>query len=65
LKLMLSFSRQIGDADDDEYDMFSHFGAVMFAAISAMFGSAQVLHCNPGKGEGRRVQGFGFKVLTD
>jgi len=32
---------QIGDAKAEDYDMFSHFGAVMFAAISAMFGSAQ------------------------
>jgi ABC-type multidrug transport system ATPase subunit len=32
---------QIGDANAKDYDMYSHFGAVMFAAISAMFGSAQ------------------------
>jgi ABC-type multidrug transport system ATPase subunit len=32
---------QIGDPNAKDYDMYSHFGAVMFAAISAMFGSAQ------------------------
>lgn len=32
---------KVGDAKSKDYDMFSHFGAVMFAAISAMFGSAQ------------------------
>lgn len=32
---------KVGDAKGKDYDMFSHFGAVMFAAISAMFGSAQ------------------------
>jgi len=31
----------VGDAKESDYDMMSHFGAVMFAAISAMFGSAQ------------------------
>ena len=33
---------RIGDAKDDDYDMFSHFGAVMFAAISAMFGRVPI-----------------------
>jgi hypothetical protein len=33
---------KIGDAKADDYDMFSHFGAVMFAAISAMFGSVPI-----------------------
>jgi len=31
----------VGDATESDYDMMSHFGALMFAAISAMFGSAQ------------------------
>ena len=31
----------IGDANRKGYDLYSHFGAIMFAAISAMFGSAQ------------------------
>jgi ABC-type multidrug transport system ATPase subunit/ABC-type multidrug transport system permease subunit len=32
---------RVGDTGENDYDMMSHFGAVMFAAISAMFGSAQ------------------------
>jgi hypothetical protein len=31
----------IGDANKKDYDLYSHFGAIMFAAIFSMIGSAQ------------------------